>query len=303
MIEITKWELSEAGIVSEIWSEATAAAPFCYAVEPDEFARRLPPDEEDDECNASGESQKLFVALADSSLVGFLHLCVGDGVEIDGEGMRCGIVRCLAFVPDRPSAGQALLETAERDLGDLGCDRIDAFPLFHGYAFHNHRVGMLSECLAHISDLLIESGYRPHDCQFTMERTLDDDLPEPEDHSEIEIAIEKTRGEGRRPNIRVVASIDGEPVGTCRSMSGSRYANIEALGQVSYTRWVGVKEPYRRRGYGRQQLHTALQEMKAEGYTKAVLNVRKKNNAAVDLYTKSGYRVGDRSFAYVKDLG
>lgn len=299
MIEIVEWDLPEAGALSEVWAASTKGAPFCYPTQPDEFALRILPDQDDDECNASSESQKLLVAVKDASPVGFVHLCVGD-VEIEGNALRCGIIRFLAFPPESSPVGRALLDAVESYFRSLGCNRIDAFSLFHGYAFHNHRVGMLSKRLEHISSLLVESRYRSHDGQLTMERSLSE-LAEPSHVPEIHLTVEKIVDEGRFPNIRVVASIEGESIGTCRSTSGRRYAGIDALEEISYTRWLGVNEAYRGKGYGRLLLLTALLEMKAAGYGKALLNVRLKNTPAVELYTQSGYQVRDRVFAYVKD--
>ena len=73
------------------------------------------------------------------------------------------------------------------------------------------------------------------------------------------------------------------------------------LERCCYTRWLGVKDEFRGSGYGRLLLLTALQEMRSQGYHRSVLNVRKNNKPAVNLYKRIGYQVTDRIFAYVKE--
>ena len=296
-----QWDMDRAAELHVIWVESTADAPYYYAVGPDEFATGIIPVEFDDESCATARSQRLITASDAGRPVGFAHLCASSDVEINGEDIECGIIRFLAFSPDRREVGRVLLRHSEKIFQREGFSRIDAFPLFHGYPFHNHKVGILSARMSHVSSLLRESGYRAHDGHLTMERSLQSvplaDLP-----PEADVVIEKTEGAGVRPNICVKVMVDGEVKGNCRSQSGRTYADLEALESCSYTRWLGVKEACRRRGFGRYLLRRALHEMRCEGYKTSVLNCRVKNLPAVSLYESEGYASVDTSLAYVKDL-
>jgi GNAT superfamily N-acetyltransferase len=298
---IEQWPIADAAPLATIWAESTADAPYAYSVEPSEFARGIIPDAADDESLAVERFQKLIVASDGTRPVAFAHLCAAQ-VEVDGKDIACGVIRSIAFGPDDPEAGQHLLEHVERLLRSDGQIHVDAFPLYHGYAFHNHKVGILSDRLTHITSLLIANGYRPHDPHLTLQRPLAD-APLPDQPPEIEVLVEKTEGDGARRDIRVSAVVDGTRKGTCRSMTGRRYAAQVELEDCGYTRWLAVDEDYRQKGIGRYLLRRALHEHQQEGYTCARLNVREKNTNAHALYQSEGYLTEDRSSAYLKDLG
>ena len=300
-ILIEQWDMDRAAELHAIWAESTVDAPYCYAVGPDEFATGIIPAESDDESCATARSQRLIIASDAGKPVGFAHLCASSDVEVDGEDIECGIIRFLAFSPDRREVGHLLVSHLEQIFQAEGFTHIDAFPLFHGYPFHNHKIGILSARMSHVSSLLRETGYRAHDGHLTMERSLEFvpliDLP-----LEADVVIEKTEGAGALSNICVKVTVDGEVKGTCRSQSGRTYAGLDALESCSYTRWLGVNKAYRRRGLGRYLLRRALHEMQCEGYKTSVLNCRVKNSPAVSLYESEGYASVDTSLAYVKDL-
>lgn len=299
-LTIEEWDLNDAHHLHSLWTDATALASFCYNVDVNTFATGILPDEDDDESFATDNEQKLIVAHQASKPIGFAH--IGAGVtECNDKDITCGIIRFLAFKPTDTAVGQKLLEHVEHIFTHDGYKHIDAFPLYHGYAFHNHKVGILSNRLDHITTLLKTNGYQPHDTHLTLEHpTLITTPPTP--HPDIETRVEKTTGIGTRPNIRINA-FDGEDrVGTCRSISGRTYANITPLDTCCYTRWLGVSESHQQRGIGRHLLTHALYEMHTEDYTRAVLNCREKNTKALSLYQTTGYKITDTSSAYIKNI-
>lgn len=298
---IEQWDMDRAAELHALWVESTACAPYYYAVGPEEFATGIIPVESDDESCATARSQRLITASDAGGPVGFAHLCASSDVEVDGEDIECGIIRFLAFSPDRREVGHVLLSHSEQIFQAEGLTRIDAFPLYHGYPFHNHKVGILSARVSHVSSLLRESGYRAHDGHLTMERSLES-VPFAALPREADVLIEKTEGAGALPDICVRVTVDAEVRGTCRSQCGRTYADLDALESCSYTRWLGVKEAYRRRGFGLCLLRRALHEMRCEGYKTSVLNCRMKNLAALSLYESEGYATADTSLAYFKDL-
>lgn len=293
---IEEWPLYRAGSLSEVWSESTTKAPFSYSVVPEDFASGLVPNLEDSESLATDREQKLLVASVDAEPVGFAHICAGPA-EVRGEDTECGIIRCLAFVPDFPAVGQLLLESAEDLLADHGY--IDAFPLYHGYSFHNYKVGVLSERLAHVRQLFSENGYTPHDAPLTLERRTGGVTPAP---IAARVNVEKVPTHAERPNIFVRAFSSDSRIGICRMFSCQAYANLDEFASCCYLRWLGVDQEHRRQGIGHHLLNRALSEAQEEGYKRVILNCRENNIAAVSLYTEVGFRTGDVSSAYVKRL-
>ena len=87
----------------------------------------------------------------------------------------------------------------------MGLPQIDAYPLWHGYIYHVHRVSAPSERVEHITHLLIKRGYRPNDEVLTFECNLVD-IRSVEIPFHIDITIEKTKGEGTLPNVRLGVS-------------------------------------------------------------------------------------------------
>jgi GNAT superfamily N-acetyltransferase len=253
MSRITAIPLDAADILSEVWSECIASAPSSYPVTGQEFSAGFVVDPAEDESLAVSASQELLVAMDGSDPVGFAHLCAGK-VEVDGQDVNCGIIRFLAFKPESRSAGQDLLEASEAYLQDQGCVRVDVFSLYHGYPFHNHRVGTLSSKLDHVGSLLTENAYLPHDGHRTLERPLDGTLPLSSD-CPAELSVELTEGAGAIPDIRIGAQVDGKNIGWCRSMNGLRYAAQDDLGVCAYTRHLAVNADYRRQGIGVPCLH------------------------------------------------
>ena len=220
---------------------------------------------------------------------------------MNGADIECGIIRYLAFLPGMPAVGQQLLNHSERILQENGYSQIDAFPLYHGYAFHNHKVGILSHQLDYVTTLLIDSGYEPHDAQLTLERRANA-AAYPDPPPEIKVGVERVHGAGIRPNIFVTACSGDDRIGTCRLFSCRTYAGSNELETSGYVRWLGVQEKYRRQGIGRHLLNRALYEMSCDGYDHTVLNCRRKNVGALALYGNAGYATADVSSAYFKRI-
>ena len=298
---VEQWSLDRAAGLAAVWAETTDTAANCYAVSPEKFCRDIIVDAADDESLASSKNESLLVATEGQKALGFAHLCIGLA-ELDGKNVECGILRCLAFPPERREIGESLLIASESRLRPFAGGTIDAFPLYNGYAFHNHKVGILSDKLSHVVDLLTASSYTPHDGHLTLTKSLDS-IDETVLPKEIDIAIEKTPGDGKLPDIRVRALHRGNRIGQCRSMSGFRYADQKHMQTLCYTRFLGVDEAFSRRGIGRHLLTRALQEMRSEGYDRTALNCRQANNRVLALYSDVGYLTLDSSSAYVKDLG
>ena len=66
---------------------------------------------------------------------------------------------------------------------------------------------------------------------------------------------------------------------------------------------IAVREAYRQRGHGKRLLVHALREAALSGCTRALLEVRAGNTAALTLYTRAGFQECGRRKGYYADTG
>lgn len=66
---------------------------------------------------------------------------------------------------------------------------------------------------------------------------------------------------------------------------------------------IATHPDFRQRGIGAQILTTALKDAAEAGATRALLEVREKNEAALSMYRKFGFEVAGRRPKYYKDNG
>lgn len=74
-----------------------------------------------------------------------------------------------------------------------------------------------------------------------------------------------------------VAAVDDQPIGGC--------AVIESAADLATIRYLGVKEPFRRRGVGRQLIDAAIQRT-----DKRIVEAETDDNAK-DFYRKCGFAI------------
>lgn len=85
---------------------------------------------------------------------------------------------------------------------------------------------------------------------------------------------------GKPDNIFAVAELDGEHAGYC--------GVIGVCGEGDITN-VAVAEAFRRKGIAEHMLRTVLAQGEQMGLSEFTLEVRKSNQAAIDLYEKLGF--------------
>ena len=124
----------------------------------------------------------------------------------------------------------------------------------------------------------------------TLRRTYDgtEDCPEVTGVRTIEEVIEGHRTQGKHdPGRWWLALADGRPVGVLLLCEVPEWAAWD----VAY---VGVVPEARGRGHGRELMHRAVAEARADGVARLTLSVDVRNRPAWDLYTDLGFEPHDR---------
>ena len=137
------------GAVVRLYNDAVAAIPCNWPLTKAEFAdallgngtlsspgRRLDPD-------------TVYVAGAAGTPLGFVDFTLTGGNEL---------IRFLAFPPQRPEVGAALLTAALRHLCRAGCTHVEAWRMKHGYPFYAAWHGGCWE-QSHVTNLLLAHGF------------------------------------------------------------------------------------------------------------------------------------------------
>lgn len=105
--------------------------------------------------------------------------------------------------------------------------------------------------------------------------------------------------QGRNSHLMLVARIDGQGQTRRSKLAGYIVARMGA--DELHINNVAVREDYRRRGIGRRLLNRILEEGKRAGATKAFLELRAGNKAALALYEECGFRVTSQRKQYYSD--
>src|SRR3989338_10675941 len=95
------------------------------------------------------------------------------------------------------------------------------------------------------------------------------------------LSKEKIAERIKRPEITVFKKTVG------REMAG--FVEIEIFQEMAMINALSVKEPYRRKGFGRELLMHAVEFLKESGVKTARLFVKKENEKAKKLYTSCGF--------------
>ena len=284
--------------VTLAYNTAVAGVPHCYPVDQQELASAL--------CPGAHEGRycdQVLVAADDETTVGFVHVAIVRAELRDWADY--GMIRFLYYTPGRRSAGDALLTAAEDHVRGRGVTRILAFHQDHKYAFYHLPQAYLSDRLGHVHGLLGLRGYVRANAEVFM------DWPDytpvesaiPDVGVDVSVVLRWENGQGKRPDLTVVANCDQEEeIGVCANCSSGRPWWPPEAEDWLHTHWISVGEPYRRKGLGRYMLQRALKEMHDVGYRHAAISTDWRNFPAMLFYTNCGYHVVDWTYGLARDL-
>jgi ribosomal protein S18 acetylase RimI-like enzyme len=67
-------------------------------------------------------------------------------------------------------------------------------------------------------------------------------------------------------------------------------AMVDDDGSNAYLDWIGIKNKYRRNGYGQAALEQLMNQLKADGYKSMTLDAAGLDPAALHIYEKKGFK-------------
>lgn len=299
-MEVVRYEPGMLAELTDVYNRATGCVPHCYPVSAARLGEELAGAREEPEGRPRLASQRVFVAREGGAAVGFLHAAVGRFGEHKTEQ---GIIRFLWYERGRRKAGGGLLDQAEEFLRRQGVPRVEAFPEECAYPFYHAGDAYLSNRLDHVQALLAVNGYRRMEGEVFLD--WPDFEPLKPGPAGVTPAITVERGEkpGRRPDVSVVARLDGSVIGVCNSLSLAARGGGDEADEWVFTDWLGVEDEHQRKGLGLLLLRRALVEARELGYRHAAISTDWMNHRAFLFYSNFGYRVVDWTYGFARDIG
>ncbi len=98
---------------------------------------------------------------------------------------------------------------------------------------------------------------------------------------------------------------DGEAlVGECQAWGvPPHFAGCPGVAEWMTIEWLGVEEPYRRKGFGRWLLHEQIRRQAQRGIRRCICWTGVDNWAARNLTESLGFRVGPECWEFGKKIG
>ncbi|MDE2847561.1 MAG: hypothetical protein OXO51_12690 [Gemmatimonadota bacterium] len=320
-MKIRTLEIDQASVLADFYNEQFSGMPYCYPVTEDEFETGVLWHEEEDEPYEDLSEESILVAEdAGGAVAGFAHVAVcRRGEEPDRVGLhpieelledRIGLIRFFHYRAGARPAGQALLETAEAHLRDLGVSQVRAFSYF-GYRFYRFCHAFQSDRMGHVGALLSMNDYRITRGIILLElpdfAVPDPVLPDPG----VTTRFDVRPGRGRLPNMEFQLLRGDQCIGQGFAQSLGDFCRSPQAQDTFYIPWffiegspVGgrVSEGEQGKGFGRYMMEVLLREMRRLGYRHATTQANTGSPRPILLYTNMGYRVVDTNYQYFKDL-
>jgi ribosomal protein S18 acetylase RimI-like enzyme len=239
---------------------------------------------------------QILVAEASGTVGGFAAV---QQLGQDEAGVLQAAITPLFFTDD--AAGQALLEACEGHVRQGDAERILAFPAAHGKCpipSYNSGWDGLSDRIPTTMRLLARNGYTPYyrelhlTCDFERFPPRSDAVPDG-------IMLEEETDEH---GVALHAVVNGRKAGTCGYNTLQRLSDEPAAARWGYVGWLGVEEPFRRRGIARYLITSAMARMQTQGCEGCWLTTGADNWPAQPLYLSLGFEVEDCSACFRKVL-
>jgi len=298
-MKIASRDRADTAGLARFYNEQVVRVPHCYPVSPEEFEAGLHTRKEEDKHCKHLHADEALVSEEDGEILGFAHTAMGE-LEVNGQTIRGGLIRFLAYRPGHRAIGQALLTACEHHVRELGAERIWAFQKHAGYPFYHLGFGNLSDRLGHVYALLRMNGYDPDDGEIFLEQQ---DFvaaePTPPDAA-ADIVVQEQVGSGTLPGLTVRALAGGKQIAACTCGSAGACCRAPQAQDTFFVRWLGVEPEHQGKGWGRYLLARAQCEMRRIGYRNAVISTDWRNHRALLFYTNYGFRVTDTVYGLVK---
>ena len=304
--EIVSYTTDHLESLTQFYNHQVQGLPNCFPVSADEFATVLGGlSEETERSKGDLEEEALFLIRNKKKIKAFVHVGFKTYHEDneDREDERTGYIRFLGCERGERQAGQIVLEKAEAYLNSFEVKSIEAFTSRDEsrYPFFSFDYANLTNYLDHIQGLLGNNGYKPSDGwvflnweNFSVEPLLPDES--------VHTSVTWTEGRGERANCTVKAHKGKTEVGECQSVSAGVFSRHPDAQDWTYTKWLGIENGFRGKGFGKFLLQYSLREMKKAGYRHASISTDLSNYRAILFYSNLGYKVADWSYEYGKTI-
>jgi len=291
-MEIRDWQPAMAPDMTTLYNKLIQSVPHCPQLTPQDLMIGLASQSAPPAWPLT--EQRILVGIDGGQVRGFIH--IGMEAICHPKETRRGAIRFLAVLQDACHVGQALLDAAEQHLQRNGVREILAFHYDHRYPFYHVEHAYLSSRLEHLHKLLSANDYQKISTELVLE--LRDFNPHPAHPPYAACtAIEWQTNPGGSRELIALARDEQDEIGIC--ISAPHRPDFDKR-DWAYTRWLGVKDEHRGKGWGRYLLQTSLNALWGKGFRHASLCVSGDNRHAFRLYTRLGYQQIDRTHAYGK---
>ena len=299
--EVTAARAAHIPALTSLLQRALRGVPFTGPMDASTVRRALAPTWGETPSPTPLAGEAAWVAMDGERVVGFCQAALGRS-EADHEP-AAGLIRMLAYPPERPDVGHALSAKAEAYLRDRGEREVYAFHYEGRWPDYHLPHAYLSSRLGHVMALLAARGYEGYQDEATLARPM----VVPPVVPPIEVRCEIVHGahemEGRNDQLAVARLPDGRDVGLCVWETLADESSLPDAATTLYVRWLHVDPAYRRKGLGAHLLTSAMLEAYRRGHRQATLCCLGDNGGALSLYTTLGFRVVDWTRCLRLDLG
>jgi ribosomal protein S18 acetylase RimI-like enzyme len=274
------------------WNDLGKNIPYFFAVSQKKWEESLFDDCLDGEKKFS--SLDTFVAVDQRKIVGFLQCGQPDFAWTkDGEKYRnpqIGVIRHFYFEQDRLDVANELFAKA--------ADFMDQFP--DHYAFYqifgmscNAHHGKLHHSMVHVDQFLRKNGFKID--QENVYFSLDIRRYQTIQHNDLRLISKPVKFDSQEYDIDLEEiHIGSVQVRFLQNLTG------EKTSDKAYLIWIGIKEPFQRKGWGTKVMHLLISELRRKGVRYIHLDTAITNVSAQCFYEHLGFQNGGRTRSYYK---
>ena len=281
--------------LTALYNAETAFEPHIAPLTPERFVELV-------EKKSYFDPKGLWIAVEGGQVVGWIHACVAPGSEAHHDPReKVPRLRMLLFPRDRLPVGRALVAEATAWLQRAGHHTIEALHAEKGYPFYRGlwlgSEPMAPMTLPHVQLVLRVSGYRI--TQESVFMVAEMASPPPRFRPGVDLEWVQAPAEMKHEPMRE-SWIGFEPMQTWALLDGEEVGRVawvvlpqvaDRLGAPALNIWgLGVREPYRCRGFATALVSHAMSEGYAQGARFASVGTQLWNLPAHATYAKLGFQ-------------
>jgi ribosomal protein S18 acetylase RimI-like enzyme len=190
------------------------------------------------------------------------------------------VIRFIYFNPSNRNAGKDLLEFGLESIS--GYEKKQAFLQCVGSPLNAYH-GKLHDSLTHVSDLLLETGFRINQSNRIYRSIISATGAEYQLPSKY--SVKTTRGTGGDAFALI---LNRKTIGTANTIRVDEII-LNPSSKTVYLSWIGIEKLHRRQGLGSALLRSITGYYRSQRYTGLILDTSIDNRPAQLFYTANGY--------------